>query len=72
MKTITYFVLIALLVFSSCKNEKRFHLHDDADLILKESKQGKEIDPGCDLLCLFRLQPCLMVSRATIKIRHKL
>jgi len=43
LKIITYSVLIAMLVFSSCMNIKSYYLQDDADLILTKAKEDKKL-----------------------------
>lgn len=43
MKTITNFVWITILIFSSCKNERTYFLHDDSVLVLKAAKHDKKL-----------------------------
>jgi thioredoxin-related protein len=42
-RTISNFAFIAMLLLTSCRNEKIYYLHDDADLILKEAKKDKKL-----------------------------
>jgi thioredoxin-related protein len=43
MRILKSFFLVALLIFSACKNEKSYYLVDDANIILKKARQDKKL-----------------------------